>query len=73
VGVVRCVEDHTVLSEDDAEELDRDVVDLGSLLSNIGNQNYEIPDDVDLTHYDTVVIWCLRFTSSFGAADLALG
>jgi hypothetical protein len=57
----------------DDDELERDVVDLGRLRGNIGNQNYEIPDDVDLTHYDTVVIWCLRFTSSFGAAGLTLG
>jgi hypothetical protein len=58
---------------DDDEELDRDVVDLGALRGNIGDQNYDIPDDVDLAHHDTVVIWCLRFTSSFGAADLTLG
>jgi hypothetical protein len=45
-------------------------VDLGDLRGNIGRQNYEIPDDVDLDAYDTVVIWCERFTTSFGAADL---
>ena len=56
---------------DTDEELDRDVVDLGELRGNVGNQNYEVPADVDLNHYDTVVIWCLRFTSSFGAADIA--
>jgi hypothetical protein len=59
-------------AEDD-EELDRDVVDLGRLRGNVGDQNYAIPHDVDLTHYDSVVIWCLRFTSSFGAADLTFG
>lgn len=48
-----------------------DYVDLGVLKGNIGAQNYDIPDDVDLDHYDTVVIWCLRFTVGFGAADLA--
>lgn len=52
-------------------ELDTDFVDLGDLRGNVGNQNYPIPDDVDLDRYDTVVIWCLRFTSSFGVADLA--
>jgi hypothetical protein len=45
-------------------------VDLGNLKGNIGNQNYEIPSDVDLTEYDTVVIWCVRFGVAFGAADL---
>ena len=54
--------------EDDA--LDADFVDLGVLSGNIGNQNYVIPADVDLDRYDTVVIWCRRFTTSFGVADL---
>ena len=56
---------------DSDAELDADFVDLGDLRGNVGNQNYPIPDDVDLDRYDTVVIWCLRFTSSFGVADLA--
>jgi hypothetical protein len=51
--------------------LDADAVDLGVLRGNIGDQNYAIPDDVDLERYDTVVIWCRRFSTSFGAADLA--
>jgi len=49
---------------------DDDFVNLGSLRGNIGDQNYEIPDDVDVTRYNTVVIWCSRFSSAFGAADL---
>lgn len=56
---------------DDDPALDADHVDLGELRGNIGNQNYTIPDDVDLAAYDTVVIWCRRFSSSFGAADLS--
>ena len=55
---------------DDDDALAADVVDLGDLRGNIGSQNYQIPDDVDLDVYDTVVIWCERFTVSFGAADL---
>ncbi len=50
---------------------DGDYVDLGDLKGNIGAQNYEIPEDVDLTEFDTVVIWCVRFGVSFGAAELA--
>jgi hypothetical protein len=50
--------------------LDDDFVDLGGLKGNLGNQNYEVPDDVDLDRYKTVVIWCRRFSSGFGAADL---
>lgn len=48
-----------------------DYIDLGDLKGNIGSQNYEIPEDVDLTEFDTVVIWCVRFGVSFGAAELA--
>jgi hypothetical protein len=51
-------------------ELGADYVDLGDLKGNIGNQNYEIPPQVDLNAYGTVVIWCVRFSVPFGAADL---
>ncbi len=46
-------------------------VDLGDLKGNIGEQNYEIPPEVDLEQFDTVVIWCVRFGVAFAAADLA--
>lgn len=45
-------------------------VNLGSLQGNLGDQNYAIPADVDPTAYASVVIWCDRFDSAFGAADL---
>lgn len=51
-------------------EFDDDFIDLGDLKGNIGNQNYEIPPDVDLDRYTSVVIWCVRFGVAFGAADL---
>jgi hypothetical protein len=57
---------------DDDAALAADFVDLGDLRGNIGSQNYQIPDNVDLDAYDTVVIWCERFAVAFGAADLAL-
>lgn len=49
---------------------DGDFVDLGDLKGNIGPQNYEIPADVDLEEFDTVVVWCVRFGVAFAAADL---
>jgi hypothetical protein len=52
-------------------DLDADYIDLGALRGNVGNQNYDIPADVDLEVYDTVVIWCRPFSVAFGAADLA--
>jgi hypothetical protein len=45
-------------------------VDLGPLKGNQGSQNYRIPDDVDLTAFSSVSIWCDRFNVSFGAAEL---
>ena len=47
-----------------------DFVDLGDLKGNIGDQNYEIPADVDLERHATVFIWCVRFSVAFGAAPL---
>jgi hypothetical protein len=54
----------------DSGAFDDDFVDLGVLKGNIGDQNYEIPPDVDLSVYDTVVVWCVRFSTPFTAADL---
>jgi hypothetical protein len=45
-------------------------IDLGTLKGNKGNQNYELPSDVDLTMYNKVVIWCRAFDVSFGHAAL---
>ncbi len=45
-------------------------IDLGSLKGNIGSQNYEIPDDVDLDEYGTVVIYCVPFHVVFATATL---
>jgi hypothetical protein len=58
-------------AEGDSGAFDDDFVDLGVLKGNIGDQNYEIPPDVDLSVYDTVVVWCVRFATPFTAADLA--
>lgn len=43
---------------------------LGALKGNQGNQGYDIPDDIDLDRFASVVIWCERFSVGFGAADL---
>jgi hypothetical protein len=45
-------------------------VDLGALKGNLGNQNYAIPDGLDLSRYRSVVIWCRRFAVGFGVAAL---
>jgi hypothetical protein len=45
-------------------------VDLGDLKGNTGNQNYEIPANVDLKDVKAVAIYCERFHVNFGAATL---
>ncbi|MET9887768.1 DM13 domain-containing protein [Streptomyces sp. NPDC006430] len=45
-------------------------VSLGKLKGNKGDQNYEVPADVNLSDYTSVTIWCDRFNVSFGAAAL---
>lgn len=47
-----------------------DIVNLGRLKGNIGNQNYEIPTGTDLSKYNTVLIWCKAFSTLFGSAKL---
>lgn len=47
-----------------------DIVNLGKLKANIGNQNYEIPEGTDLEKYNKVLIWCKSFSTLFGSAEL---
>lgn len=58
-------------ADESAFGVDGEYVNLGRLTGNIGDQNYEIPPDVDLDRFSTVVVWCDRFSSAFTAADLA--
>jgi hypothetical protein len=46
-------------------------IDLGSMKGNKGDQNYDIPQDADLSKYKNVTIWCARFGVNFGQAALA--
>jgi hypothetical protein len=54
----------------DRSDVGEDYIDLGSLKGNLGNQNYEIPDDVDLSDYQSVVIYCVPFHVVFATATL---
>ncbi|HEU0245827.1 MAG TPA: DM13 domain-containing protein [Gaiellaceae bacterium] len=44
---------------------------LARLKGNIGNQQYELPSELDVAGGATVVIWCRAFSVSFGAAQLS--
>jgi hypothetical protein len=45
-------------------------VELGKLKGTDGDQNYEVPADLDLARYRAVTIWCRRFSVNFGTAPL---
>ena len=45
-------------------------VSLGKLKGNVGNQNYAVPDGVDIGEYNSVVIWCELFGVLFSPASL---
>ncbi|OKH98607.1 hypothetical protein A6A06_30090 [Streptomyces sp. CB02923] len=53
-----------------AKGLGADAVELGGLKGSLGNQNYAVPAGTDPAGFRSVVIWCQRFSVSFGAADL---
>ena len=48
-----------------------DVVDLGRLKGNKGDQQYVIPAGTDLSTYRTVVVWCRAFDVAFVTATPA--
>ena len=58
------------LSDASDGSYDTTFVDLGALKGNVGDQNYEIPDDIDIAAYDSAVIWCRRFSVGFAVAEM---
>ncbi|MEM7031214.1 MAG: DM13 domain-containing protein, partial [Chloroflexota bacterium] len=65
---------HVILSSNpnptSSSDIGDDYIDLGSLKGNMGNQNYEIPADIDLANYQSVVIYCMPFHVVFATATL---
>lgn len=59
---------HVYLATDNTAS---DFVNLGRLKANNGNQNYEIPEGIDISKYDTALIWCKQFSVLFGHAELS--
>jgi hypothetical protein len=45
-------------------------IDLGVMKGNVGDQNYTLGPNVDLSKYRSVVVWCKRFAFNFGYAPL---
>ena len=66
---------HVVLSPHEDPDRSDEVklegyLDLGSLKGNRGNQNYPIPDGVDVSIFGSVVIYCKPFAVVFSVATL---
>lgn len=53
------------------DESASDHVSLGRLKASAGNQNYAVPDGVDLERHGTVLVWCEAFGVLFGSARLS--
>ena len=55
-----------LVAADDAKDNDMvtkaGFIDVGSLKGNIGDQNYDLPANADLTKYRAVTIWCISGT-----------
>ncbi len=45
-------------------------ITLGALKGDHGDQNYDVPAEVDLAKYQTVTVWCRRFGVNFATAPL---
>ena len=54
-----------------AELKDSGYIDLGPLKGNQGNQNYEIPAEVDISEMQSVVIYCMPFHVLFSIGELS--
>ncbi|HEY3215281.1 MAG TPA: DM13 domain-containing protein [Candidatus Eisenbacteria bacterium] len=57
-------------ASDNATVTQSGFVELGALKGNLGDQNYDVPSDLDLAKYRAVTIWCRRFGVNFGTAPL---
>jgi hypothetical protein len=57
----------------DDGQVRQDGFEVARLKGNIGDQNYELPDDLDLSKIKSVVIYCRRFSEVFSTAELKLG
>ena len=61
---------HVYLTADEDGGTERGFVDLGPLKGNRGNQNYDIPEEVEISQYKGVAIWCVPFGVLFSSARL---
>jgi len=63
---------YVILSKDTMAR-DAGSVNLGKLKKLDGAQSYKIPESADLAGYDTVLLWCKKYSVLIGQAPLASG
>ncbi len=51
-----------------ALQLEGSSLDLGRLKGNVGDQNYFLPDDHDLSMYQSAVVFCVQFNTTITVA-----
>lgn len=49
---------------------EEDYTTIAPLKSTSGSQKYEIPENVDVSNFKSVAIWCRQFNATFGYAVL---
>lgn len=49
-----------------------DFIDLGDIKGVDGDYTYDLPDNVNFTTYQYVVVWCVAFNVNFGYAELEM-
>lgn len=55
---------------DSERALERDAFKVADLSSRKGSQHYDLPADLDLSRFKSVLIHCLKYNLLFGAASL---
>ena len=60
---------HIYLASDKFAE---DFVDFWHIKATKGNVNYEIPEDVDLVNYNTILVYCVPFKVVFSFAEIRI-
>jgi hypothetical protein len=65
---------HVILTRNEnpltPDDVGTDYIDLGPLKGNVGNQNYNVPAEIDFSDYQAVVIYCVPFQVVFSVASL---
>lgn len=61
-----------VMPRSNQELFDQGYLELARLKGNQGNQNYELPSDLSIEQYRSVVIYCKAFSVIFSTADFEL-